>query len=496
MASDDARRSLPVLAPQPSTWTGASPSNSFNIVRLETIARPRSRSELGIPQVAATVRRHQRSRRGPLLSFARKLDGEPAGETGGKISTKATTLNLFIVMMGPSILCFPALFAKGGFIGAWVLTAMGGGISCAMCHAELGAIQVARQHALGSIDSLEEVGGFYMGPPGRLVARMLLNVSFLGDIMCLMVLMGENMHFILAVLTYRWCVAVLATLLLATAFLKNADFLEKLSIVGIASPALLLVGIVGGSIRATPYRQGDLHWIPYNPSDTICLLIAMVFGFGPLDVLPTLLVEMRCPEELPSALRNAHLMVFAMYTTLGLVGYGGLGNAAAEPGNAVVSMCSPPGCQVGTKWVWGYILAGTAIASHLVGLLISMMCLFANLEANRPLRPVVAGALRALVVMASGVAAMFCPHFMEVLGIISTVVAVPLIIIFPTILGWKAARYNGLRTLSPRTLGAVIICLLGCVGFVVGLLESVQDLAAKMSPSPAGPVANATGAIA
>jgi len=403
--------------------------------------------------------------------------GAQAGDTaGGTLSTAAATLNLFLIMIGSSVLSFPSLFSHTGLVLSPWLLCVSGVVSVAMCLMETAAIQSAKQGSVEAIETLEDVGQFYLGTLGRYAARLVQNVSFVGDIMCFMVLIGNNLNYLFPALAYKEWVGVVAVCALSTVFLRDAAILENLSVIGYIAPPVYLVAIVGGSMKGmSEETAASVVYAVWDLKEIISVLTTMLFAFGPCDVVPTLLNEMRHPEEFPKALVSSHIMVALMYAAMGLCGYVGFGSQAE--GNAVLSMCDSPGCPGGAavaggaapggKWVFGYGLAAVAVANHSAGLLINLLCIFMNLEAilsrTRPVGRAASTAVRVAVVLLSGLFGAALPFFDVVLGFISAIVAVPLVVIFPTAISYMSRRMTGMPARLKLLHGLLIVFALLCL---------------------------------
>jgi amino acid permease len=399
-----------------------------------------------------------------------------------------------MIMIGSTILSLPALFEKGGMVGTSIMLVVAGCISYLMCIFENMAICQANTMSKTAIVTLEDVGDFYMGAKGRWMARTVQNISFVGDILCFMVLIGNNMNYMFDFFSYQQWVMVLCVASFSIVFLKDTSIIEKLSFVGIVAPVVYFLSILGGAMKAHQHREDELDLYPGATEVAISVLTTLVYAYGPCDVMPTLRNEMEKPEELPKALVQSHLMVFALCFTMGSIGYFGFGKGAE--GNAVLAMCDPPGCPgtefvppggtPGGKWTVGYLLAGVAVTNHLVGLLVNFMCVFLNAEAmftngDEPMNPVKSSVMRVIVIVFSGLLSVSLPYFLQVLGIISALVAVPLVVIFPTVTFWYAGRLRGIPVVSAKSAMDFLIVLFAILCFYISMSEAIQELLEEMS---------------
>jgi len=232
----------------------------------------------------------------------------------------------------------------------------------------------------------------------------------------------------------------------------------------------------------------------------------MMFGFGPTDVLATVRREMKDARELPKALFASHLVVGLIYLSAGIVGYWGFGTAVE--GNISRSMCDYPGCPgtedptckadvcptlkygagAGNKWIFGYFLAGAVVANLLVTIPIVLYCLFTGIEANypkdQPMDPVTNTMMRVGVVTFCACVGLFVPFFLQVVGIISALLVVPVVFFLPLLLGWKAAEDAGEPYSLPRKAFTIAALLLGVACLIIGAYESITDLQKAMHKDP------------
>jgi len=221
----------------------------------------------------------------------------------------------------------------------------------------------------------------------------------------------------------------------------------------------------------------------------------MMFGFGPTDVLATIRRDMVAPEELPRALLTSHVVIGIVYLMAGVFGYWGFGKNVE--GNISRSMCDSPGCPgtasaegmtAGTPWMLGYVLSGAIVINLLMTMPIVQYCFFSGIESRypkeQPMGGVPSAIMRFSLVLFAGAIGVFVPFFLEVVGILSACLLVPLVMVFPICFSWKVAQdcgepHSGLRLV----LDVLGLCLAAAL-CVIGLTEAIVGLQHQMAKNP------------
>jgi len=434
---------------------------------------------------------------------------QEGADAEGVTSAMAASMNLITIMIGAGVLGFPKLFSRVGiWIGSGLL------IFCcltSMCLCNIVAHTIAKMDARLSqqdpkskrIVKMDDLGQACFGKSGEMATRIIVNALYIGNVSCFLVLIGQNMKFLMDFLAYRAWILVMVGLMLPVAFLRDVSVVARMGILGVVASVIYFVTIVGASVQAYQASApgGFDNPLP-QPTIATCLsvLTTMMFGFGPAHMLPAVRRDMKNPEELPKALGLSHAAAGLIYLTAGVVGFWGFGQGV--DGNISRSMCDAPGCpgtlaavqaadhglQPGNRWGWGIALAIAVIMNIMVTIPIVLYCLFTGIESlypkNQPMSTMAGATMRVSVVVVTGSIALFVPFFLEVLGIISAVLVVPAVFVFPICFGWKAATLCGEPHGPLRILLNLFGLLLASALFVIGLIEAVRALSDEIAKNP------------
>mmetsp|Transcript_7519 Transcript_7519/g.13548 ORF Transcript_7519/g.13548 Transcript_7519/m.13548 type:complete len:497 (-) Transcript_7519:68-1558(-) len=431
---------------------------------------------------------------------------ETAQETGNS-TTAATAVNLITVMVGAGVLSYPALYSKVGIPLGTLLLGFCAPLSCYVCELLGQTIHNCQLRTGRRIMKLDDVGEACFGRPGALAIKVFLNVYFAAKIAIYMVLIGKNLNYLMPIFPYRAWVLLMTIYMFPVAFMRDISLIEKVSVLGLFSVAVYFITILCGSgkmaLMGHSAGMKAFTTVPENPGVMFSVLTAMMFGFGPTDVLATVRRDMASPEELPKALRQSHFLVFAMYLTAGLFGYMGFGGTTVQ-GNISESMCDFPGCPstlpdpklAGRKWFWGLGLAFAVIVNLLVTIPILLYCLFSGIEASyppdQPMGKVPNAIMRIGVVLFAMLVGLFVPFFLQTVQIMSAALVVPIVIFVPLIFAYRSDRLLGRRPSPVALLGYLGLCVIGVLSLCVGLTEAFADLFAEIerNPSAADPIHN------
>lgn len=450
-------------------------------------------------------------RRSTLLDMQKQGEELPLTASSGGSETRATTTSFITIMVGAGVLGFPALFSKVGVpLGAFMLT------SCTLMSVYLcktvGDTCTRVQERTGKpVSKMDDLGQACFGYLGEVISRIVVNGMFIGMVSCYMVLIGQNLAFLLP-LPYRAWILIFTLLLMPAAFMRDISILEKLAIVGVVASCVYFITITGGGIMAGN-KTGSFEAAPsVKPFSIFSVFTIMMFGYGPTHVLPSVRREMKNPQELPQALVVSHLIVGVIYMSAGIIGYWGFG--ALTQGNISMSMCESPGCpgtvpacatppcpeltseKAGSKWAFGYFLAVAVVANLCVTIPIVLYCCFTGIEASyskdKPMDATKSAVMRVGVVLFCTSVGLFVPFFLQVVSILSAALVVPIVFFLPLAFGWKSAKDSGVPYDTPRIVFDSFLLLVGVACFVIGLYSSIDDLmqAMERDAAAANPFAN------
>jgi len=407
------------------------------------------------------------------------------------------------------VLGFPALFAKTGLAFGSMLLVFCCATSTYLCSTLAGAIALVERRTGRQMHKMDDVGLACFGTPGQQVSRYIVNAIMASKVAIYLVLVGQNMNYIGGFLTYRAWVLAASVVVMGAAFLRDLSIIERFAVIGVIASVFYFFTIMSGALKASSQglvdspEGAELLYFPLEPLSGIEALTVMMFSFGPCDVVATARREMEAPEQLPRALLYSHVLVAIIYFCAGVAGYSGFG--ADVQGNVSMSMCNLPGCpgvvkDPGEKWWSGYILSGAVVANLAVTMPILLYCLFTGVESgyppNAPMPAHLNTAMRFGTVVMCTLVGLMVPFFLQVVGIMSAALVVPLCFFLPIGFSWKATKDAG-EPLSPLRL-CLNCCLvvIGACCMVIGLSSSVEDLRKEMAKTEKVQEAGAAAEVA
>mmetsp|Transcript_55021 Transcript_55021/g.178846 ORF Transcript_55021/g.178846 Transcript_55021/m.178846 type:complete len:316 (+) Transcript_55021:320-1267(+) len=291
-------------------------------------------------------------------------------------------------------------------------------------------------------------------PSTRWPWSALASVGSRGSAVWYLVLIGQNLTYLLPFWPYRAWVLSVTGLVLPVAFVRDLSVLERMSCVGVVASVLYGVCIVTGSFQALGQPSRHLEIPPSFETVTQFLgvffsaMTIMAFGFGPVDILTSMRSEMSEPALLRRSLVWAHGAALLVYWVAGAFGFWGFGAGVA--GNVNLSMCDDPGCpgqhgvtteEGGSNWISGVALAIAVIANLAVTVPLILNCLFKSVEADypadKPMKRWPNALMRAGTVLFSSAVGLCLPFFIHIVAIISSALGVPIIFFLPLMISWK-----------------------------------------------------------
>jgi len=420
----------------------------------------------------------------PVLRTDSAVSQGTPSKAKGHLSTTMAVTNLVTCMIGASVLSLPRLVADSGWCLGPALVVFAGGVSCRMCVLVCRALAAATILDGAQPSNIGDAVEVLMGPRGKALA--LACTCFYQVCKCgvYFVVIGANLHYWTDRLTEHQCILIAVVCGVWMVFIRSLATISKGSIVGVISVALYLSSIIGAGLSARsalPDAARPSSWWPLRARDLPQTFAVMFYTYAPADVLPAMRVDMRHPEELSKAVIIAHACVAFCYVFLAGAGYHGWGLFVTD--NVLQSMCDHPGCRgiipadavPGGKWLSGYVLSTAVVANLAVTLPIVLYCVFnviegqvALLQSSRTTNL----AMRMGVVLGAVSVAVFVPHFLAILGVISTALLTMLQIFLPLGFTYAMSR-RGIGRFGAAEWAAL---LLGVVVLLVGLSGAVGKL--------------------
>eukprot|EP00928_Gymnodinium_smaydae_P052041 TRINITY_DN3577_c0_g1_i4.p1 TRINITY_DN3577_c0_g1~~TRINITY_DN3577_c0_g1_i4.p1 ORF type:complete len:464 (+),score=102.52 TRINITY_DN3577_c0_g1_i4:97-1488(+) len=420
------------------------------------------------------------------------LAAEEKLEGGGTSTMRATVLNMVTIMIGAGVLAYPSLFAVVGVPVGVVLLLGCCCLSIFLCKTLSDAIGLAQDVTKTRVRNLGDLGMICYGERGRGVAKVLTHALFLAKVGCYLVLIGQNIEFVVCPPPYRAWILIFGLVLLPTAFTRDISSLEKFGNIGALASCVYFVTIVGAGVKAhfaAPDRDFEFHkWC--SATKLLSTFSIMFFGFCPADVIAIVRSNMRDPKEMGQALVLSHFAVAVVYLFVGIVGYWGFG--AEVDGNVTLVMQD----EKNGKWVFGYALAVAVVCNLMVTIPLVLFCLFSGIEAgypvDEPMDKTANTIMRVGAVLLCMLVGLFVPFFLQVLSIMCAGLFIPIAFFLPTVFGYKANADGGRPYDWKHVSVACFVCILGVLLCLAGLSDGFSDLIKEMEehPETANPIAN------
>jgi len=334
--------------------------------------------------------------------------------------------------------------------------------------------------------------------------RVVTGTGFCGTLVIYSMLIGQNIHALLGRrLTMKVVMLLVTPVLIILALLKDGTLANIMSIGMLASLGscvlICIKGLMDARIWLSWPVEEHLHvhsvW-PSNPAALGTVLAVMFSAFSVMGTVPCIRGQMKDPNDFLPAFQSALTIVLTMYLAVMFLGYWGYGNYVQH--NVVDSMMFPPRTLKDALSIQrleghdmmenpiGIIMAILVTTYLFLGFSLFFKCI-AGMVRNCGGRSSVVfkeghwanKILRALMVVAVVCAGLACPHFRDLMAIMSSVCCSCNNVFFPLIFAFKLENPSQQPDRRPRLLHGCIF-LLGIFCFCLGLWSSLSNLYNKM----------------
>lgn len=429
------------------------------------------------------------------LQTLRKSGSTICSSPAGTTSTVATAMNLVTCMVGAGVLSLPRLFAKVGWyvapgilvLTAWMTKELGVLIAETLSMIEDITRDGSVQYSFGRRpQKYEDMFEVAFGKIGKSASSVLTNVYQLMICSAYVILVGASLQYITnEQIPYRAGVLLVSVLLVPMVLARRAEFIAKLSVIGVICVAFFGLTIVYGSLTAFLWQEGVIEYsmLPEEPSEIGVVLALMLFGYFFQTVTATVRSEMTKPEEMPQAISWAIFTVLAVYMVAGCMGYFCWG--ARVQSNVLQSMVDPRKPQ--NRYAAGMILSVSILVKCFVSFPIMLRVVVISAEASyggaysMPLR---IGVLSVAISLG-----LFLPYFLEVLGVVSSLIGAPAGVILPVCCYWKIRKMHAAAfpsTAAPSLVKHGVLLLGGFLALFFGTAKATNDLFLALSSKPGG----------
>lgn len=391
---------------------------------------------------------------------------------------------MVLALIGVMVCLLPKIMSKSGYLlgppllllSSVVVIRMGK-LICESCE----LVEEMKGSAPGSVKSYEDLAravGMYkillVSKNTVIMATILLAEAFL--IGALSGLLPEPMKLSKTVL--RWFFIFPAVCLMA--LLKDLNQLSKYAWVGLVGMTIQLVGLLGGCLLGC-FAEKDRSYSMLPPEGSTTgmagiTLSAFIFAFAILATVPSVRAQMRNPEEMPLALRDAIGFTVILYEVIMSWGYFAYGEEVSENFTEDIAEAFP---------VFGMLPSLGLFANVAITAPLFFFCFFSVIEATGADAIRTAGTMpntvaRVSLVLLLTLFGWAIPGLLAVIGVFSSVFCVCNNLFFPIFF------YHRLRRETQHPVSAVdiginaLIALLGVLVFVYGLQGSLETMAKEM----------------
>jgi len=298
----------------------------------------------------------------------------------------------------------------------------------------------------------------------------------------------------------QWLI-VLGPVVALLSLLPNVTAICKLVPLAVASVFVLCVIIIVKSMldgqewhEWPKIDEAELHkkW-PETPSG-LGIVVATLFGaFGVNGNVPSVLCEMKKPEEFPFAFKTAMSVVMIIYMLVMACGYYGYGEFIQDdiiksltslPANANEAFNVPADEWTGPKsHALEYVVSGLLLVKLLIALPLNLIVVFYSFQTCEltkdyvPLGSCANKVMRITVVFIALLLAYSVNDFNQLFSLVASVCGPLLQCVFPLLFSFLVRRHTGAQMTSwRRRLAHLMIVLLGVFSITIGFYESLDDI--------------------
>eukprot|EP00439_Symbiodinium_sp_Y106_P054460 s1197_g7.t1 len=355
--------------------------------------------------------------------------------------------------------------------------------------------------------SYENIGYQAIGTFGYLLSMFLQSLMLIGVCTIFLVLIGVNaaqVERILGIegLSKRSVILLAATFeLIPCYFMATVKETFLLTALGALCSAICAVVVVVAAFGTDSSKIGACldgganSWPVYTNLQGLCLCWnTVVFGFGGINVLPSLLSDFHLRGVLARALLSftwrSYLFIIVIYVAVAAAGFsvGGVAMASRKvDSNVLVGLSGCPSDQVESV-NWSLLLAYSAITLHvLLAFPVPFHSGAETLEAtlgtrSGALKPGLRGLTmrlpRLLFLGLCTVLAYTLPFFGALLDVVAAIAGQGTVFILPVVFSVAIQRQQGMRVPCYEWILDFVCLMVGTLGAVTGLYYGLQELAA------------------
>ncbi|CAE7579386.1 AVT1A [Symbiodinium natans] len=441
------------------------------------------------------------ARSGPLERFISR-EPRPDYVRRAALAYACTQVGAGLLALGPAV-------GHAGWVGIPVI------VLCACCAAYTSYLfgwimfQVQELFKNSRSPSYEDIGYQAMGTFGRLLSQLLQWLMLLGVCTIFLVLIGINAWQLQQIFGVQWLskrnvILVAAALELIPCFfmatVKETFFLTALGALcsAICAVVVVVAAFTTDSSKMAGCLDGQANsWPWFADFQGLCLCWnTVVFAFGGINVLPSLLADFHTRGVLARALVSftwrSYFFIILVYVAVAAAGFAVGGTAMASKkvdSNVLIGLSGCPDGE-GKSISWSLVVAYSVITLHvLLAYPVPFHSIAETMEAtlgtrDGALKPGLRGlAMRTPRLLFLGLCTLLAytlPFFGALLDVVAAVAGQGTVFILPVLFSVAIQWQQGLPVRCYEWILSAICLLVGVLGAITGLYYGIQELASAL----------------
>jgi solute carrier family 36 (proton-coupled amino acid transporter) len=263
-----------------------------------------------------------------LLTPGKRKRRRKAREAG-KASPLGAALLLLKSFVGTGVLFLPRAFYNGGMLFSFLVLIL---LACLSYYCFL-LLVGTRLKTYASL-SYGDMGGAIYGNTFRNLINFSLVISQIGFASAYIVFVSENLQaFILAVsncrhnIEIKWVILLQMILFLPISLYRNINNIQKMALVADLFILLGLLYLYYYDIRTIVVRRGIADTVNFNAETWTLLIGTAIFTFEGVGLIIPIQSGMREPNKFPRVLGIVTIIIFLIFTSIGMLSYAAYGSA-------------------------------------------------------------------------------------------------------------------------------------------------------------------------
>lgn len=234
-------------------------------------------------------------------------------------------VNYCLIAIGVGILALPKAIAQAGWIIGVLLLILAAGL------AQYAMVLLYKSMRITAADGIsptfQAVGKDAFGVVGMVFVSFVVYLDLVFVCALLVILVGDGMETLVPSVDTFWWKLIFTLIMLPLSWLPSLKEVAFVSAIGVGATIVTCIAVVGASAReiAEPITEKTHSVWPLSLMDAVVALTNFFFAFTVAPVIPTLVVDMRKPEDFPKISGIALIVISVVFAIIGFAGYLGFG---------------------------------------------------------------------------------------------------------------------------------------------------------------------------